>query len=76
MKEQDKAPEQQLNEDYKRKKLINKGKHIVKAGNHPCTKLVGRLKDKTMLLAQKQKHRPMERNIELRNEHTHTLLFH
>ena len=31
----------------KGKKLIIKGKHTVKVGNHPHTKLVGRLKDKS-----------------------------
>lgn len=30
----------------KGKKLIGKGKHIVKVGNNPCTNLVGRLKGK------------------------------
>ena len=30
------------------KKLIGKGKHIVKVGNHPHTKLLGRLKDKVV----------------------------
>ena len=29
------------------KKLTGKGKHIIKVGNHPHTKLVGRLKDKS-----------------------------
>ena len=29
------------------KKLISKGKHIGKVGNHPHTKLVGRLRDKS-----------------------------
>ena len=29
------------------KKLTNKGKHTVKAGKHPHTKLVWRLKDKS-----------------------------
>ena len=28
-------------------KLTSKGKHIVKVGNHPYTKLVGKLKDKS-----------------------------
>ena len=28
-------------------KLVNKDKHTVKLGNHPCTKLVGRLKGKS-----------------------------
>ena len=34
-------------ENYKMKKLTDKGKHIVKIGNHPYAKLVGRLKDKS-----------------------------
>ena len=29
------------------KKLTGKGKHIIKVGNHPHIKLVGRLKDKS-----------------------------
>ena len=29
------------------KKLIKKGKHTVKVGNHPDTMLVGRLKEKS-----------------------------
>ena len=33
--------------NYGMKKLTSKGKHIVKVGNHPHTKLVGRLKDKS-----------------------------
>ena len=28
-------------------KLTGKGKHTIKLGNHPHTKLVGRLKDKS-----------------------------
>ena len=27
--------------------LTGKGKHTINVGNHPCTKLVGRLKDKS-----------------------------
>ena len=32
-------------------KLISKGKHTVKVGTHPYTKLVGKLKDKIVKLS-------------------------
>ena len=37
--------------------LTGKGKHTINVGNHPCTKLVGRLKDissKTICIHNKQ----------------------
>ena len=34
-------------ENFKMERLTGKGKHRIKVGNHPHTKLVGRLKDKS-----------------------------
>ena len=47
---------------YNMKQLIGKGKHTVKVGNHPHTKLVGRLKDKSSKIIHNKRLRDTQNN--------------